>query len=152
MTRPLVSLPATAAKPIADRLQIKDSADGLESFDLLAHGSADEALHTALAHPGAVHALVIAAAAPPADSTLLERFAALKTPTLVLLGTRDAKLPQDAARRWRSALAQCNVVFLYDAADDLAADRPQAFADIVSDFLSDPAAFLVNRRSGAVQP
>jgi pimeloyl-ACP methyl ester carboxylesterase len=153
MSRPLVALPATAAKPVADRFQIKDSPDGLESFDLLAHGSAvADALRCALARPAAVGALVLTAAAPPADAALLERFAALKIPTLVLLGTRDAEMPPETPRRWRALLPSCNVVLVYDAAHALAADRPQAFADLLTDFLSDPAAFLVNRRSGALQP
>jgi len=153
MSRPLVALPGAVAKPVSDRIQIKDSADGLESFDLLAHGNAvGEALRAALARPSAVGAVVLAAASPPTDTALLERFAALKIPTLVLLGTRDATVAADSGRRWRSALPACNVVLIYDAAHDLAAERPQAFADIVTDFLSDPGAFLVNRRSSALQP
>lgn len=153
MSRPLVALPVTVAKPVSDRIEIKGSADGLESFDLLAHGNAiGEALRAALARPSAVGAVVLAAASPPADAALLERFAALKIPTLVLLGTRDATLPADSPRRWRAVLPACNVVLIYDAGHDFAAERPGAFADIVTDFLSDPGAFLVNRRSGALQP
>jgi pimeloyl-ACP methyl ester carboxylesterase len=138
---------------MADRLQITESAENLASFDLLASGSAvQEALMTALSRPGSVRALVLAAAAPPADAALVERFAALKIPTLALLGTRDAEVPPETGRRWRALLPGCHVVLLYDAGHDLAAGRPDAFADIVLDFLSDPGAFLVNRGSGVLHP
>ncbi len=153
MSRSLVALPATAARALAERIQISHSAEGLEQFDLLADGSTvEQALRTALGHPAAVRALVLAAAAPPSDPGLVERFAALKIPTLVLLGTRDAQVPPETGRRWRALLPASHIVLIYDAAHELAVDRPQAFADIVSDFLSDPGAFLVNRRSGALQP
>jgi pimeloyl-ACP methyl ester carboxylesterase len=153
MSRPLVSLPPAAAKPIADRFHIEDSAKDIESFDLLAAGSrVEEALRTALARPAAVKALVLVAAAPPADASLGERFAALKIPTLVLLGAADAELAPETPRRWRALIPTCNVMLVYDAAHELATDRPEAFADVVTEFLSDPGSFLVNRRSGALQP
>ncbi len=153
MSRPLVMLPRTAeCAPLAERLQIKRTAGGCESFDLLACAeAAPDALRIALEQPSAAHALVIAAAAPPEDSTLVTRLAALKIPTLVLFGTRDRETPPQTSRRWRALLPGCHVVYVYDAGHDLATDRPQAFADIVLDFLSEPGAFLVNRRDGAVQ-
>jgi pimeloyl-ACP methyl ester carboxylesterase len=148
---PLVALPRGAAGPIAGRLGVTESAENPESFDLLACGkAAEEALKTALSRPGSVRALVLVAAAPPADAALVERFGALKIPTLALFGTRDAEVPPEAGRRWRTLLPGCHIVFLYDAAHDLAADRPDALADIVLDFLSDPGAFLVNRRSSVL--
>lgn len=152
MSRPLVVLPpATVCAPLAERVEIKRSAAPLDSFDLLAHAAAaEDALRLALERPSAVRALVLAAAAPPADAALVTRFAALKIPTLALFGTRDREVPPETGRRWRALLPGCHLVFLYDAGHDLAADRPQAFADIVLDFLSDPGAFLVNRRDGAL--
>lgn len=153
MSRPLVMLPpAFICAPLMERAQIKRSPDNLESFDLLAHAAAaEEALRLALDRPSGVRALVLAAAAPPADPALVTRFAALKIPTLALFGTRDREAPPQTGRRWRALLPGCHLVFLYDAGHDLAADRPQAFADIVLDFLSDPGAFLVNRRDGSLQ-
>jgi pimeloyl-ACP methyl ester carboxylesterase len=150
---PLVALPAEAARPLASRLDVRGSAEGLESFDVLAcAGAAQEAMRIALARSGAVRALVLAAATPPEDASLVAGFAALKIPTLVLFGTRDAEVPAEAGRRWRALLPGCHVVWLYGAGRELSAERPEAFADIVLDFLSDPGAFLVNRRSGALQP
>lgn len=150
---PLVALPEEAGQPLAGRIAVKGSAEGLESFDVLARGPATEkAMQMALSSSGAVRALVLIAAMPPPDSALVERFAALKIPTLVLFGTRDAEVPAEAGRRWRALLPGCQIVWLYDAGRDLPADRPAAFAELVLDFLSEPAAFLVNRRSGALIP
>lgn len=153
MTRPLVILPeAMTCAPLAERLEVRRTPHGVESFDVLAHGpAAVEALRLALDQPARAHAVVLAAAPPPEDSALLERFALAKIPTLTLFGTRDREVPPETGRRWRALLPGSHVVFLYDAGHELAADRPQAFADIVLDFLSDPAVFLVNRRDGAVQ-
>jgi len=149
----LVALPTEAAKPLAGRRSVRASSESLESFDLLACGAAaEEALQLALARPGAVRALVLSAVPPPAGGPLIERFAALKIPTLVLFGTRDTQIPPEAGRRWRALLPGCHIVWIYEAGRDASAERPEAFAQIVLDFLSDPAAFLVNRRSGALQP
>ncbi len=152
MTRPLVVMPqAMSCAPLADRVQIKHSASNVESFDLLAGAeAAEDALRLALEWPSSVHALVLVAVAPPHDPKLLARFAELKVPTLALFGTRDHEAPPETGRRWRALLPGCQLVFLYDAGHDIAADRPQAFADVVLDFLSDPSAFLVNRRDGAL--
>ncbi len=153
MSRALVVLPhARVSAPLAERVQIQRATEVSESFDLLAHAEAAEsALRLALERPGVLHALVLAAAAPPGDAALVARFAALNVPTLALFGTRDRQAPPETGRRWRTLLPGCHIVFLYDAGHDLAADRPQGFADVVLDFLSDPAAFLVNRREGTVQ-
>ncbi len=149
---PLVVLPAGApAGALAERIALADSTEGLERFDLLAHGpAAPQALLLALERPGAVRTLVLAAAAPPSDPALAQRLAGCKVPTLAVLGTRDAEVPPATGRRWHALIPGCHVVFLYDAGRDLAADQPSAFADIVIDFIRDPAAFLVNRRDGSL--
>ncbi|MGH8149598.1 MAG: alpha/beta fold hydrolase [Steroidobacteraceae bacterium] len=152
MSGPLVTLPpAAACAPLTERVLVRDSADGLDAFDLCADSrTVAEALRLAIARPGACRALVIVAAAPPSEAGLVERFAALQVPTLTIFGTRDREIPPETGRRWRALLPACHVVFVYDAAHDPAADRPQAFADLVLDFLAEPLAFLVNRRDGAL--
>lgn len=150
---PLLVLPsASTPGSLARRVPICDSAEGFESFNVLAFASAAEAaLRLALSRPGAVRALVLAAAAPPTDPSLAQRLAELKVPTLVLLGTRDPQAPPALGRQWRELQPGCHVVFVYDAGHDLASDRPDAFADAVIDFTQDPGGFLVNRRDGAVR-
>lgn len=149
---PLVVLPpAAACAPLAERVPIRSSAEGLDSFSVLADSrTTPEALRLAVARPGAVRALVIVAAAPPAESALVEKFAALQVPTLTIFGTRDRDVPPETGRRWRAVLPACHVVFLYDAAHDPAVDRPQALTDLLLDFIADPSAFLVNRRDGTL--
>jgi len=150
---PLVVLPAAAPiAALAERIALRSSVDGLERFDLLAQPPAiDAALRLALERAAAVHALVLVAPLPPSDPALIERLSALKVPTLALYGTRDSQAPPTTSRGWRALMPGCHVVFVYDAGHDLAADQPQAFADIVLDFVRDPAAFLVNRRDGSVR-
>jgi pimeloyl-ACP methyl ester carboxylesterase len=150
---PLVVLPESAAVgALAERVEVRGSPDGLERFALLAHGAAAQAaLDLSLARPDAVRALVLAAPAPLANPALAQRLTALKVPALAVFGTRDAEVPPATGRLWRALVPGCHVVFLYDAGHDLAADQPRAFADVVLDFIGDPAAFLVNRRDGSVR-
>jgi len=154
VSRPLLALPATASwGALGGRLALVDRVAATESFDVLARTEAvPDALHTALARGEIVRALVLAAPVLPEDTTLIERFAALARPTLALFGTHDARVPPQSARRWRALVPSCHIVFLYDAGHDLAADRPEAFADAVTDFLADPGTFLINRRAGALHP
>lgn len=139
---------------LGGRLALADSATGLERFDVLACGTAaaDRALRLALERSADVHAIVVAAAEPPADGAFAERLAALKVPVLALFGTRDSAVPPAIGRRWRAILPGCHLIMVYDAGSDIAADRPEAVAGIVLEFLADPGAFLVNRRSGVLHP
>jgi hypothetical protein len=41
---------------------------------------------------------------------------------------------------------------VYDAAHEMQYDRPQAFADVVGDFVVRQEAFVVNDRSGVINP
>lgn len=150
---PLLVLPsASAPESLAQRVPICESADGFESVNVLAFAAAAQAaLRLALSRPQAVRALVLAAAAPPTDPSLARQLVDLQVPTLVLLGTRDAQSPPALGRQWRDLQPRCHVVFVYDAGHDLAADRPDAFADAVIDFIQDPHAFLINRRDGALR-
>jgi pimeloyl-ACP methyl ester carboxylesterase len=155
VSRPALALPSREPwTGLAQRLLLTESAEGLESFDLLAYGTgaAERALRVALEQGARVHALVLAAASPPADRSLAERIAHLNVPVLTLFGTRDAAVPPETGRHWRALLPGCNIVFVYDAGSDIARDRPEALADVVLDFLDDPRAFLINRASGVRHP
>jgi pimeloyl-ACP methyl ester carboxylesterase len=57
------------------------------------------------------------------------------TPKAVLIGTLDAGQPRNAAALYRTRLSRANVVLVYDAGADIAADRPDAFARVAGDFL-----------------
>jgi pimeloyl-ACP methyl ester carboxylesterase len=74
----------------------------------------------------------------------------LNLPVLVIFGTLDAFLPPELARVYRELLPNCNTVFVYDAAHEVDADRPEAFVSLVNDFYDRHEAFLVNTRSSVL--
>jgi len=155
LSRAALALPSLESwSVLGGRLQLAESITDLEEFDVLACGTvaADRALRVALEQSARVHALVLAAAEPPQYEGLAKRMSELKAPVLTLFGTRDPTVPPAIGRRWRALLPGCHIVFIYDAGSDIAGDRPEAFAEVVLDFLADPGAFLVNRASGVRQP
>ena len=89
---------------------------------------------------------------PPRDEDLESRLADLPVPVLVVFGTEDRMLPPEMARIYREKIPSCNLVFVYDAAHEVDADRPEAFVSLVDDFLERKEAFLVNRNSGLLNP
>jgi pimeloyl-ACP methyl ester carboxylesterase len=85
---------------------------------------------------------------PARDADLEARMAGLEVPTLVVFGTLDNVIPPESGRHYREILPNCHVVFLYDAAHEADADRPEAFVALVNDFLERHEAFIVSTRSG----
>lgn len=80
------------------------------------------------------------------------RMAELDVPTLVIFGTRDRLTPPELGRVYRERMPRCQFVLLYDAGHDAAAERPEAFASLVSDFLTRGEAFIVADRSSLLHP
>ena len=87
---------------------------------------------------------------PPRDAELESRMLGLNVPVLVIFGTLDDFLPSELARVYRELLPNCNTVFVYDAAHEVDADRPEAFVSLVNDFYNRREAFLVNAQSSAL--
>ncbi len=87
---------------------------------------------------------------PARDADLEGRMPELNIPVLVVFGTSDVFLPSHLARHYRELLSNCNIVFVYDAAHEVDADRPEAFVALVSDFYNRHEAFIVNSQSGAL--
>ena len=87
---------------------------------------------------------------PPRDQELESRMPELDLPVLVIFGTLDAFLPSELARVYRELLPNCNTVFVYDAAHEVDADRPEAFVSLVNDFYDRHEAFLVNTQSSVL--
>jgi len=48
--------------------------------------------------------------------------------------------------------AQTSIQYVYDAAHDIQSDRPEAFADVVGDFLRRGMKFLINDQDGLINP
>ena len=97
-------------------------------------------------------ALVERLRGPARDPELEEEFSKVTMPTLVLFGTSDRVIPPEMGRFYRELLPNCHFVLLYDAGHAIDADRPDAFASVVGDFLERREGFLIRRESGLVYP
>jgi pimeloyl-ACP methyl ester carboxylesterase len=82
-----------------------------------------------------------------ADEALIRRLSSLKVPLLTIFATKDQAAPPEAGRHYREHLANCNVVFVYDAGAAMADERPEAVAELAIDFLHRGDTFLVRQTS-----
>jgi pimeloyl-ACP methyl ester carboxylesterase len=78
--------------------------------------------------------------------------ASLNIPTLVIFGTRDRVISPELGRVYREKMPNCHYVLVYNAGHEVAADRPDAFVSLVSDFLERREAFIVNEKSSLLHP
>jgi pimeloyl-ACP methyl ester carboxylesterase len=123
---------------------------GIESFDLMASSAASPAaLWLALQEPERVRALVLESPGAPALEPGLSE---VTTPALVLFGTGDRLDVQDAGRDYAAKLPNGHLVFVYGAAHAIGRDRPEAFAEVVVDFLEHHEAFVINRTPTVIHP
>ena len=86
------------------------------------------------------------------DAELERRMPEIEAPTLVLIGTRDGLVSPDWGREYMRLLPNCNFMLVYDAAHEIASDRPEAFVQTVLDFLQRGDAFVVGQRSTVIYP
>lgn len=155
------ALPKAAAETVR-AIGAAIAALGIERFDLLGQGAgASLALRVALELPKSVRALVLlgptaiasdGSLAEGGDEALLGRLGEIAAPSLALFGTRDTVAPPAAARHYRERIPACNLVFVYDAGHAMAAERPEAVASLVLDFLERHDLFLVRRESDLIYP
>lgn len=97
-------------------------------------------------------ALVHRVIGPPRDPELEQAMRSLEVPTLVLFGTEDRLTPPELGRIYRDILPNCQFTIVYDAAHAIYADRPEAFAAVVTDFIEHHEEFVVRRESGLLYP
>jgi len=88
----------------------------------------------------------------PPRAELEVRMVDFQPPVLVVWGTDDRTIPSEMGRVYVEKLPTAFFVLLYDAGHQADADRPEAFADLVSEFVERRADFVVNNRSGVVHP
>jgi hypothetical protein len=103
------------------------------------------ALALAEAQPERVRALALMAPPVPEAS-----YPELKTPVMALFGTR--KMPSGAGQQMRAAIANCHLMLVYDADDDMADQRPEAVAAALKEFMLAGDRFLVTSKSGKLYP
>jgi pimeloyl-ACP methyl ester carboxylesterase len=89
---------------------------------------------------------------PARDPELESHLGSLNLPVLVLFGTLDRAIPPEMGRIYREKLPDCHFILVYDAGHAIDADRPEAFASVVGDFLQRRGGFLVTRGSGLLHP
>ena len=149
---------------LAERWRVTGSTPGpgAEQYGLVGlSDGANAALHHALANPEAVDVLVLVSptairpAAGDANDAAVEledRLPDVQCPTLVVFGGDDKSTAPEAASIYRERIPNCNVAFVYAAGHDIAADRPQALVNLVSDYLERRETFIVQNRSGVINP
>jgi pimeloyl-ACP methyl ester carboxylesterase len=89
---------------------------------------------------------------PGRDPELERRMRDLAIPTLVAFGTLDRVIPPEMGRHYKELLPNCHLVFVYDAGHAIGAERPEAFSDLVVDFLERREAFVISRTETVIHP
>ena len=122
--------------------------------------AASVAIRHALRSPESITALVLVsplavrpAGAPEGSTDDMEpRLAEIQCPTLAVFGQADGMIDPTVPSLYRSRIPNCNVAFVYDAGHDIEAERPQALLNLVADYLERRETFIVQSRSGAINP
>jgi len=70
----------------------------------------------------------------------------------VLFGTGDDVVPPAMGRVYKASMSNCHLVFVYAAGHAISADRPEAFAEVVLDFLERHEAFVISRARTVIHP
>jgi pimeloyl-ACP methyl ester carboxylesterase len=86
------------------------------------------------------------------DADLRAALAGLDVPTMIVFGTRDGLIAPETGREYKRLIPRSDLVFVYDAAHEVARDRPEAFAGLVGDFLRRGEAHVVSRTSRLINP
>jgi pimeloyl-ACP methyl ester carboxylesterase len=89
---------------------------------------------------------------PDRDPDLESRMRELAVPTLVLFGTVDQVIPPEMGHFYKELLPNCSLVFVYDAGHAISTDRPEAFAEVVGDFIDRHEAFVISRTPTVIHP
>jgi len=89
---------------------------------------------------------------PGRDTMLEEGLSGLAMPALVLFGTRDGVIPPAMGRHYLELIPDAHLVFVYDAGHALMVERPEAFTEVVTDFLERSDAFIISRTKTVIYP
>ena len=142
---------ATSGEPSAlvARMMEAIGALGIDRFDLMGTSVASmTALAVARAARDRVGALVLEAPMPMGGG----RVADLTTPALVVFGAADPVAVPETSGHFKERLPNAHLVFVYAAGHAVADDRPEAFAEVVADFLERREGFVVSRATTVIHP
>ena len=91
-------------------------------------------------------------AGPDRDAALEDRMRQIQVPVLVVFGTRDGMIPPAIGRIYKELISNAHLVFVYDAGHAIAAERPEAFVEVVADFIERNDAFVISRTKTVILP
>jgi hypothetical protein len=63
-----------------------------------------------------------------------------------------AVIPPDMGHIYKELMPNYHLVFVYDEGQAIRTDRPQAFTDVVADFLERHEAFVISRTPTVIHP
>jgi pimeloyl-ACP methyl ester carboxylesterase len=86
------------------------------------------------------------------EPDLEARMSGLTMPVLVVLGTRDTLIPPEMGRLYKDLIPGAHLIFVYDAGHAISAERPEAFVEVVADFLEREDAFVISRANTVLLP
>jgi len=86
------------------------------------------------------------------DPELEAQLRDLAAPTLVVFGTRDRMIAPEMGHFYKELIPNCHLVFVYDAGHAIGAERPEAFVEVVADFLERHEAFIISRTETVINP
>jgi pimeloyl-ACP methyl ester carboxylesterase len=89
---------------------------------------------------------------PDRDAALEAVMPEIAVPVLVVLGARDALIPSTVGRIYKDLLRDAHLVFVYDCGHAIASERPEAFVEVVADFLERTDAFVISRAKTVILP
>jgi pimeloyl-ACP methyl ester carboxylesterase len=89
---------------------------------------------------------------PDRDPEFEARLRDLAAPTLVVFGTRDRMIAPEMGHFYKELIPNCHLVFVYDAGHAIGAERPEAFVEVVADFLERHEAFIISRTETVIHP
>ena len=89
---------------------------------------------------------------PDRDAGLEARLSGLAVPALVLFGTLDRVIPPGMGHFYKELMPNCHLVFVYDAGHAISTDRPEAFVEVVADFIERHEAFVISRNVTVIHP
>ena len=70
----------------------------------------------------------------------------------MLFGTLDAVIAPAMGRVYKELIPNCHLVFVYDAGHTIGTDRPEAFVEVVGDFLDRHEAFVISQTPTVIHP
>ncbi len=89
---------------------------------------------------------------PNRDRELETQLPQLEVPTLVVFGTRDRMIPPEMGHFYKELIPNCHLVLVYDVGHAIGAERPEAFVEVVADFLARHEAFVISRTETIIHP